>query len=94
MTPNMSMGLPLLRVVMGMCLLHCLWDYTFWGNSFRGDRTTCSHMVTCHTGGGQQTRDTSDHTDPFCFQRGGCGDPVSSPRCPERPVPVQQRRRL
>jgi hypothetical protein len=39
MKPNMSMGLPLLHVVMEMRRLRCLWDYTFWGNSFRGDLT-------------------------------------------------------
>jgi hypothetical protein len=35
----MSMWLPQLRVVMGMRLLRCLWDCTFWSNSFRGDLT-------------------------------------------------------
>ncbi len=39
MKPNMSMGLPLLRMVMGMRRLRCLWEYTFWVNSFRGDLT-------------------------------------------------------
>jgi hypothetical protein len=50
-------------------------------------RTTCNHMVTRHTGGGQQARGTSDYTGPFCVQRWPGGDPVSSTgarsvRCP------------